>query len=218
MPTRQGLIDFEQNLIEVLKKENVADRISNIILSTITSQLSQKFKTYDEKIIKLEEEIILLKNLNNEINETKTEDKQRIVEKKLDNVQQHIKNDNLRLIQIPEADDENVHEKVFNIFKNKMNVDINKSNIAAAYRVGKKNENKPRHVVVVFNDNSTKMRVYNKKKSLKGTKIVIKEDLTVSRVKTVREASEKYGFKNVWTVNGHIFARTDQGVEKINLN
>lgn len=62
------------------------------------------------------------------------------------------------------------------------------------------------------------MKVYNKKKCLKGTKIVIKENLTISRVNAVKLASEKYGFKNVFTANGQIFAKFYKRVQKIYLN
>nr|CAI5862648.1 unnamed protein product [Callosobruchus analis]CAI5865949.1 unnamed protein product [Callosobruchus analis] len=61
------------------------------------------------------------------------------------------------------------------------------------------------------------MLVYNKKKMLKGTRMVIKEDLTARRLKIVKTASDKYGFKNVWTVNGKIFGKTEKGVEKLGL-
>lgn len=49
-------------------------------------------------------------------------------------------------------DDENLHENVFNnTLKNKMKVHI------TAYRY----DNKPRHVVIVFKENSVEMIVYN---------------------------------------------------------
>nr|CAI5829809.1 unnamed protein product [Callosobruchus analis] len=198
MPTSKGQDDFEQTLIDALKKKDVAESITNIILRTITSTLNNKFKYYDEKIAQLENEIINLKSGKGDFqNNSKGEAIQK---------------------NVPEADDENLSEKVYQIFKDKMKVDINRSEITAAYRVGRQNGNKPRHILVSFKDNCIKMAAYNKKKMLKGSKIIIKEDLTIPRLKVVKNASEKYGFKNVWTVNGHIFARSDKGVEKIHLD
>nr|CAH7762044.1 unnamed protein product [Callosobruchus chinensis] len=43
----------------------------------------------------------------------------------------------------------------------------------------------------------------------------MKEDLTALRLGIVKEASDKYGFKNVWTLNGNVFAKTNSGVERI---
>nr|CAH7768081.1 unnamed protein product [Callosobruchus chinensis] len=212
--------DFEQTLIDALKKKNVADSISKVILQTVTAALNDKFNYYDDKIAQLETEIANLK-LTNERNvgDTPVEGMhQKTMEQKLDNVQQHIKNNNLRLMQVPEAEGENLLDKVYDVFTNKMKVDINKSEITAVYRVGRRNDTKPRHVLVSFNDNSIKMAAYNKKKFLKGTKIVIKEDLTLHRLKAVKVASEKFGFKNVWTVNGNIFVKTEKGVEKFSVS
>lgn len=218
MPTRQGQIDFEQNLIEALKKTNVAETITKIILSAITNHFSEKFKYYDDKITDLENEITALKNKITDISDSEYLDtKQKVVdvEQKVDTVQQHTKNNNLRLMQIPEADNENISDKVLNIFKNKLQITVSKSDVIAIYRAGQKIGNKPRHTLVTFRDNSMKMAVYNKKKSLKGSNIVIKEDLTAQRLKAVKIASDKYGFKNVWTVNGNIFAKTENEVKKI---
>nr|CAH7745116.1 unnamed protein product [Callosobruchus chinensis] len=79
-------------------------------------------------------------------------------------------------------------------------------------------EARPRHIIVAFRDNQIKHSIYAKKKMLKGSQIVMKEDLTVERMKIVKEASEKYGFKNVWTFNGNIFVKTDNKVEKYLYN
>lgn len=53
-----------------------------------------------------------------------------------------------------------------------------------------------------------KISIYQLKKKLKGTKIIIKEDLTRENVKTYKEASEKYGYRNTWTKNGVIWVKT----------
>nr|CAH7730958.1 unnamed protein product [Callosobruchus chinensis] len=118
---------------------------------------------------------------------------------------------------VPEAAGENLTEKVYDIFTNKMKVEINKSEIIAAYRVGRKLDNKPRQILVTFQDNAIKMLTYNRKRFLKGSNIVIKEDLTVLRLNIMNAASEKYGYRNVWSTNGAIFAKTGNGVEKLSL-
>lgn len=61
MPTRQWQIGFEHNqIIESFKKANIAETITKIILSAVTSELSEKFKYYCDKIPDLEKEIIVL--------------------------------------------------------------------------------------------------------------------------------------------------------------
>nr|CAH7713345.1 unnamed protein product [Callosobruchus chinensis] len=170
MPTRQNQAEFEQTLIDALKKKNVAASISNIIIESVTSSLTEKFNYYDSKIAELENEIVKLKTEYSHHNINTADNRhQQNVEQKLDNVQQQLKNNNIRIINVPEVAAENLTEK----------------------------------------DNSVKMLAYNKKKMLKGTRMVIKEDLTALRLKIVKTASDKYGFKNVWTVNGKIFGKTE---------
>nr|CAI5840086.1 unnamed protein product [Callosobruchus analis] len=219
MPTRQNQVEFEQTLIDALKKKNVAESISKIIIDSITSSLADKFSYYDSKIAELENEIIKLKTEYSHHNINPTDDKpHRNVEQKLDDVQQQLKNNNIRIINVPEVADENLIEKVLPIFKNTMKINMTQPDITAVYRVGRQTDgDKPRHVLVTFKENSTKMLVYNKKKMLKGTRMVIKEDLTARRLKIVKTACDKYGFKNVWTVNGKIFGKTEKGVEKLGL-
>nr|CAH7723127.1 unnamed protein product [Callosobruchus chinensis] len=44
----------------------------------------------------------------------------------------------------------------------------------------------------------------------KGTRMVMK-DLIALRLKIVKTPSDKYVFKNVWTVNGKFFEKTEEG-------
>nr|CAH7737413.1 unnamed protein product [Callosobruchus chinensis] len=217
MATRKNQADFESTLMDALKKKSIAESISKMILETITSSLKEKFNYYDSKITELEKKVSCLKSkLNDTVNIQDNVDHKK-VEQKVDNIQQHIRNNNLRIMSVPEAAGENLTEKVYDIFTNKMKVEVNKSEIIAAYRVGRKLDDKPRQILVTFQDNAIKMLTYNRKRLLKGSNIVIKEDLTVLRLNMMNAASEKYGYRNVWSTNGAIFAKTGNGVEKLFL-
>ncbi|CAH2002196.1 unnamed protein product [Acanthoscelides obtectus] len=63
--------------------------------------------------------------------------------------------------------------------------------------VSQNTSGRPRHLVVTFKSNVTKSSIYNKKKSLKRTSVIIKEDLTQLRLNMVKEAAKRYGFRNV---------------------
>nr|CAH7724203.1 unnamed protein product [Callosobruchus chinensis] len=45
----------------------------------------------------------------------------------------------------------------------------------------------------------------------KGTRMVMKEDLIALRLKIVKTPSDKYVFKDVWTVNGKFFEKSEEG-------
>lgn len=88
--------------------------------------------------------------------------------------------------------------------------------ILLCYRIGKKQENKHRGILVKLKDTSTKQCIYTKKRLLKGTGIVIKEDLTNTRLKMMNKAIEKVGIKNVWSDNGKICFIYNENVHVIN--
>lgn len=215
MPTRQQS-EFEKSLVEALSSQRVSTAICDAIITTITKKLSEKFNYYDAKIASLEAELNLLKNTNNTptINNI-SNDEQKKLKQKVDHLQQSTKKNNIRLFGIKEADNENLSTKTVELLSNKLKISVSSDDVISVYRVGQRRKDSPRHVLVVFRDDKIKNSIYNKKRLLKGSGVVMKEDLTAERLKIVKSASERYGFKNVWTVNGTVFAKTADGVEKI---
>nr|CAI5816943.1 unnamed protein product [Callosobruchus analis] len=100
-------------------------------------------------------------------------------------------------MRVPEADDQILNKRVYEIIKDRMKIKIDESDIMAAYRVGQKVDNKPRHVSGSFKNSAVKMDVYTNKRLLKGTNFVTKEDLTAFRLKSLRAAADKHDYKNV---------------------
>ena len=50
--------------------------------------------------------------------------------------------------------------------------------------------------------NNDRKKIFDSKKKLKGKKIAITESLTVTLIKKLNEARERYNFNNVWTSDG----------------
>ena len=59
-----------------------------------------------------------------------------------------------------------------------------------------------------YND---RKKIFDSKKNLKGKKIAITESLTVTRIKKLNEARERYNFNNVWTSDGKILCKDWSG-------
>ena len=59
-----------------------------------------------------------------------------------------------------------------------------------------------------YND---RKKIFGSKKNLKGKKIAITESLTVTRIKKLNEARERYNFNNVWTSDGKILYKDWSG-------
>ena len=48
--------------------------------------------------------------------------------------------------------------------------------------------------------------MFQARRKLKGTQITIVENLTSKRVAILSKARNKFGVRNVWSLDGHIFA------------
>ncbi|CAH0558593.1 unnamed protein product [Brassicogethes aeneus] len=81
-------------------------------------------------------------------------------------------------------------------------MDLENTEIKECYRVGNLSNNKPRSVFVKLKNYADKVEIIKNRKKLKGTKIHIKEDLTKNKMEILTAASEKFGYKNVWSLNG----------------
>lgn len=159
----------------------------------------------------METEIQLQKANSDNIDNNCNDSAHKNMEQKVDILEQKLKNNNIRLIGVKEVHGEDVFSQVKNIFTDKLNIPVT-DEIASVYRFGKKNKEKSRHIIVSFKEVNFKNIIIGKKKLLKGTRIIMKEDLTNERWKLVRESSDIYGFKNVFTFNGAVFVKSGTSV------
>ena len=60
-----------------------------------------------------------------------------------------------------------------------------------------------------FIRHNDKSKIYSNKRKLKGTGISITESLTKIRLEKLKIAREKHGFRNVWTMDGKIYFKSD---------
>nr|CAI5831854.1 unnamed protein product [Callosobruchus analis] len=74
--------------------------------------------------------------------------------------------------------------------------------IIACYRTGKKNRNNSRAILLKLTNNHIKQEIYNTK--LKGSGIIIKEDLTENRLRLMEAAIDKTTLRSVWSYQGTV--------------
>lgn len=159
--------------------------------SNMESKMDAMFSKFDKKFECLQE--MVSNNMR----------KLSAAEKKIDQLEQYSRKNNLRLFGIPEANSENTDNLIVNLCKEKLGIDINKEDIDRSHRVGSDNKT-TRAILVKFVSYRVKNDVYRKKKLLKGSKIVIKEDITKHRMELYQKAVDKYGQRMVWTSDGKI--------------
>nr|CAH7718139.1 unnamed protein product [Callosobruchus chinensis] len=107
----------------------------------------------------------------------------------------------------------------------KMDQDCRKNNLRIFNMVEEERENIPQKIVELVN---TKMgftltegdiqSIFNNKKLLKGTRIVIKEDLTTLRVNLMSRVIVKTSLKSAWTSEGKIYVKYNGKICKIVSN
>ncbi|CAG9820710.1 unnamed protein product [Phaedon cochleariae] len=203
-------IKREINVKEIISKvtqaitKTISDSLSNLekAVAELKNKTEAENKKLQDKVGKLEQE---MKEVVKKTN---------IYEEKLDYMDQNTRLSNLRVFNLNESQEEPRNE-IKNLFQSKMAITLRDEDINLCYRIGKKNDEKPRGIFIKLRSLDLKQNVYSKKKLLKGTGVVIREDLTKTRVQLLNDSIEKFGLKNVWTENGKIYINHNNKVTSI---
>lgn len=115
----------------------------------------------------------------------------------------------VRIFGVTEGKNENTREVAAGVITEKMKLNSDDIRIKKCLRVGKASAETSRAILVRFETEDMKKTVYNSKRALKGSNIVVREDLTKIQLGLLKCCIGKYGAKNVWTQNGNIYAYYD---------
>ena len=110
-------------------------------------------------------------------------------------------------MEFPKKKQENTDElciKAIKVINEHLDLDINDRNIDRTHRIRnpRDTDEKPRPIIIKLVRYNDGKKIFDSKKKLKGKNIAIAESLTVTRMKKLNEARERYNFKNVWTSDG----------------
>ena len=114
--------------------------------------------------------------------------------------------------------EENLIPTVLKIFNEKLDLDIKKHQIDRTHRIGAKRtmaeitKKGHRAIVVKFVSYEQRSEVFNNKRKLKGSNLVISESLTRQRLDLLKCAKEKFDKNNVWTHDGKIVVLENEKV------
>jgi len=99
-------------------------------------------------------------------------------------------------------------KKAISFFKDKLEVDINVSQIDRVHRIGKQTRDPRfmRQLIVKFVSHLDKERVIRNRKKLKGTKISVSEDLTNGRAQFLKFLHKHNSVTASWSNDGRIMA------------
>ena len=132
---------------------------------------------------------------------------------------------NLEVSGVPEKKEEKPENIVLEIAQ-KINPDITANDIDIAHRLGPKREDRerPRPIIVRFNNRRSRNAIYDERRKLKNVttrdfgfqgrgKIFINENLIASTKELlgeVNKARKSAGFKFLWTHNGRIYVKKNE--------
>ena len=116
-----------------------------------------------------------------------------------------------------EAETEDTDEMVLDIINNKLNIAMSQISIGRSHRLGKPEGpgHKPRAIIVKFSRYKDRHHVFRNKNLLKESFISVTESLTLKRMEHLKKVREQHSFANVWTLDGKIMFKGNDGNPKV---
>lgn len=113
-----------------------------------------------------------------------------------DYLQQYSRRNNVRIFGLKA--NSNPKNEIINIFKSKLNLNIE---LAATNRCNYVDPTLKRHTTVNFISNRDQKSILQNRKLLKGSDVVITEDLTKDRLALLKLIQSRFRKENVWTMD-----------------
>lgn len=199
--SKQSASSLDEDLIaeKVIEKLFANDDVISKISSKICDRLSHMINENINGLVnKVEQLNIKLQEAN----------------EKIDNLEQYSRINNLRVFGCKEVPNEAPVDVFVDFCRTKLNLIIQPSDIDVAHRLRGK-ENGIRPMIVRFVTRTLKKKVFACKSKLKGSKIVLKEDLTPYSQSLLKKVSKVVPSNSAWTNDGKIFARTGNVIRHI---
>lgn len=185
--------DLKNVLDEFFSDKTFFDTFAVKVADIVSQKMMVHIEKLDTRISALEKHMNNIQGDNEELR------------MKVDTLEQQSKCNQLRVFGVPEDGNENVKEKLLDIFENKINV--NDCQLENCYRLGPFNRTAkyPRPILATFINEQHRNKIFQNKKNLKGSRIAITEELTKIRYELLILSKDKYGKGNVWTYDGNIY-------------
>jgi len=135
--------------------------------------------------------------------------------------EQYLRRDNVRLLGVREEGIETAEETervVRDIIRKDMGVE-QEIDFSIVHRTGPRRDNQPRPIICRLVRKKDKAVIMKNKRKLRQSRpeVSVMEDLTVSRVKLVRDLRQNERIKKVWTMDGKIAVEGHNGARVFNI-
>lgn len=209
--TREISEEIQNSIQNALKKflhdqsfiETLADGVSHIITKTIKDRFFEMEQKLDQAMRESRAKI----NAEHDASLKVLKEENENLKMKIDKIEQNSQLNNLRVFNLPEKTGENTKTEILKFINGKFSTNIHDSDVEQCYRIGKtsRSNDAPRGIFIRFKCFNTRQQIYRSKKLLKGSKVVIREDLTKQRLHLLERTIKKTSREQVWTESGRIF-------------
>ena len=220
-PLKQQKIMFSKRGEKTKVKQtepNLGDIIEEI------KRLEQSFtNTIREELEKVKNELQSAR-VENEVLREEVEAMRSVIknnEKKNNDLEQYIRRNNVRVFGVRDSvweKEGDTETKIMELINKKLKVNIFSTNIEAVHRIGRHKNGYNRPIIVRFISRKDATRCLSNRRLLKGSGVVLVEDLTATNARWYGTIRNHPGVVNAWTKNGTTFyKRKDEVVRKAPL-
>ncbi|XP_071834553.1 uncharacterized protein [Apostichopus japonicus] len=208
-------VGTDELVSEIMKELTENGDFKNLLQNCIEKAINRKLSKLSEEQERQEAKIFELENqLETAFKDIKTHtkylaDMKSEIEKnsdKMNDLDQYSRKNCVRVFGIKENANEKPTELLINLAKNQLGVDITPSSIDRAHRVGTLIENRIRAIIVKFQSHKDCKSFIKNRRKLKGSGIVIKEDLTHHNQQLLKATQNHDLIESAWTSDGKILA------------
>ena len=179
-------------------------------LSNFSTEFTATITALQKQDTLMESQLAVQKTVTNRLDEERKNLESYVgeLEADLEDLRQYSRRTNLLIHGIAEDEQESTDNKVMEVFKDKLGLDLTLDDVGRTHRLGRKAPSKKRPIIARFNSYRKRKMVFDAKRKLKGTGIVITENLTRTRYELYKKCIQEYGRENVYTLDGRIFVLT----------
>jgi hypothetical protein len=198
---------------KLVKDENIIESVVNKIGESAKQEVYESL-SYDQKC--LEEKY---SELNAKLEKLVADlEKNRLKQiDELDSINQYGRRNCILIHGAAEVKGEDTDHIAVNLFNTKLNIPINKSDLDRSHRLNtkKRNQNRPRPIIVKFSSYNKRAEVFKVKRRLKGSGVSLSESLTAQRQQLLDTVRNNPAVATTWTLDGRIICLLNGSQNKI---
>jgi hypothetical protein len=195
---------------DILKEVNLTIQTTFEEMNGRLHDLSVENETLNKKVWALTR-----KNSDLEVGVKAAKNDAKITAQKTNDLEQHTRKSSIRIFGLPDnKKDESIYQTadvVTQLLTEKLQMKISPFDIDIAHRLGRFEAGRPRPIIAKFMTRRHKIEAVQKRRSLKGTRIVIREDLTPMNQALLKDTSDLERVDNAWSSDGKIYAKLISG-------